>query len=251
MACIRMLLLALLGVSNLALAQSTPNDARTLVVAEPFIELHSGPGPAYPVLQVVDRGQSLMVMRQVTNWYLVRSDKQIEGWVNRDQLQLTLNPAGQQLELTQTSQSDFVQRDWELGVTTGELEKAPVMSIYLSRSLTPNMSLEVTLSEAIGNVSSSSLARAGLLMQPFSEWGVSPFFALGFGKMRVQPKVTLVNPVDRESDFGQVGLGLRKFINRNFVLRAEINQYVVFSATTERDDNEEIEEWKIGFAVFF
>ncbi len=227
------------------------SENQQLIVAEPYIDLHSGPGSAYPVLQVLERGETLLVLRQVTHWYFVRGQREVEGWVNRDQLQLTLNPRGQRLQLAQLQQDDFIQRGWELGVTTGELEQAPVMSIYVNRALTANMSVEATLAQAIGSVSSSRLAKGNLIMQPFAEWSYSPFFTLGFGNMRIQPKVTLVNPIDRDSDFGQVGLGIRKFINRNFVLRAEINQYVLFSATNERDDNEEIEEWKLGFAVFF
>jgi hypothetical protein len=38
------------------------------------------------------------------------------------------------------------------------------------------------------------------------------------------------------------------YATRRFVLRAQFNSYVVF---TSRDDNEEVEEWKAGFAFFF
>ena len=234
-----------------ATAGADTGVSQTLVIAEPFIELHSGPDSVYPVLQVIDRGQRLQVLRRVTHWYRVRGPNGIEGWVNRDQLQRTLNPRGEQLILARTEQEDFIQRHWELGVTTGELEQAPVMSLYLNRALTPNLSLEATLAHAIGSVSSSSLVKANMLVQPFEQWSYSPFISIGFGNMRIQPRVTLVNPVDRDNDFGQVGLGIRKFINRRFVLRLEINQYVLFSATSERDANEEIEEWKLGFAIFF
>jgi len=45
-----------------------------------------------------------------------------------------------------------------------------------------------------------------------------------------------------------VGAGLRIYATRRFILRAEYKSYVVF---TSRDDNEEVEEWKVGFAFFF
>ena len=51
------------------------------VVADPFIELHTGPGRGYPVFHVVDRGESVQIVKQRTSWYLVRTDRGIEGWV--------------------------------------------------------------------------------------------------------------------------------------------------------------------------
>ena len=47
---------------------------------------------------------------------------------------------------------------------------------------------------------------------------------------------------------GHVGAGLRIYTTRRFLLRAEYKSYVVF---TSRDENEEVEEWKVGFAFFF
>ena len=47
---------------------------------------------------------------------------------------------------------------------------------------------------------------------------------------------------------GHVGGGFRIYITRRFLVRAEFKSYVVF---TSRDENEEVEEWKAGFALFF
>jgi hypothetical protein len=44
------------------------------------------------------------------------------------------------------------------------------------------------------------------------------------------------------------GFGVRSYLARRFVFRAEYKSYVVF---TSRDDNEEIGEWKAGFSFFF
>ena len=63
---------------------------RQVAVADPYLELHTGPGRGYPVFHVVERGESVSVVLQRTDWYLVRTDRAIEGWVNRDQMELTL-----------------------------------------------------------------------------------------------------------------------------------------------------------------
>ena len=43
-------------------------------------------------------------------------------------------------------------------------------------------------------------------------------------------------------------MGLRGYLTNRFLLQAEYRGYVVF---TSRDDNEELDEWKAGFAFFF
>ena len=52
-----------------------------------------------------------------------------------------------------------------------------------------------------------------------------------------------------ESDqLAYFGGGFKVALSPRIDFRAEINEYVVF---TERDDNEEITEWKLGFAFSF
>ena len=62
-------------------------------VAEPYIELHTGPGRGYPVFHVVDRGETITVLKRRTDWFRVRTAKGKEGWVKRAAMELTLTPA--------------------------------------------------------------------------------------------------------------------------------------------------------------
>ena len=45
----------------------------TVVVAEPYIELRTGPGRGYPVFHVVDRGDEIEVTKRRTDWFKVRT----------------------------------------------------------------------------------------------------------------------------------------------------------------------------------
>ncbi|HHH47424.1 MAG TPA: hypothetical protein ENK51_00830, partial [Gammaproteobacteria bacterium] len=58
------LLMLLLGGAP---AQATEEYA-LLQVAEPFIELHTGPGVGYPVFHVVDRAGFIEVLKRKTDW---------------------------------------------------------------------------------------------------------------------------------------------------------------------------------------
>jgi hypothetical protein len=80
------------------------------------------------------------------------------------------------------------------------------------------------------------------------EWRASPILTLGTGYVEVDPKATLVEPIDRSDQTAYVGGGVRFYLARRFFARAEYRSHVVF---TSRDDNEEVDEWKLGFAFFF
>jgi len=138
-----------------------------------------------------------------------------------------------------------------LGVMGGEFGNAPVISIFGGYSFTKNLSTELSLSQSVGSVSSSTLLKANLLMQPFPEWSYSPYFTLGVGGIRVKPSSTLISSNPRDSSVAQVGIGIQHYLNRRFIFRLDYSQYIVFSASNTRDKNEEINEWKAGFAVFF
>jgi hypothetical protein len=233
------------------IGRAETDNGQLLTIADPYIEMHTGPAMAYPIFHVIDRGEEISVLKRKTNWYKIRSAKGKEGWVSREQLQQTLLPNGQQLKLRDLTEEDFKSRQWEMGVLAGELKGAPIISLYGAYAFTENISAELNLGESIGTVSSSFLYKLNLLMQPFPEWAYSPFFTLGLGHINVKPNATLIDPADKDNQVSQVGIGFRKFLSRRFVVRAKYNEYIIFSASNAQDKNEDIGEWKLGFAVFF
>ena len=54
--------LALLLLALPMVAQAAQRELLQLFVAEPYLELHTGPGRGYPVTQVVARGDSIDVL---------------------------------------------------------------------------------------------------------------------------------------------------------------------------------------------
>jgi len=49
-------------------------------VAQPYLELHTGPGPGYPVFNVVPREERVDVLYRRTDWFKVRTERGVEGW---------------------------------------------------------------------------------------------------------------------------------------------------------------------------
>ena len=223
-------------------------DVVSVRIADPYIDLHTGPGRGYPKFQVVERGGLIEVLERRTDWFLVRTPRGHEGWVKREQLLRTLNPDGVAIDITEADQDDFSAREWEFGVMSGEFSNVPVVSLYGAWAFTENLSLELTLAHVMGDFSNAKYATLHLTHQPFPEWWISPYFQLGTGYIQTDPAATIIQTEDRSEQLTHVGVGARTYLTRRFVFRVEYNNYVVL---TDRNDNEKVEEWKAGFSLFF
>ncbi len=219
-----------------------------MAVADPYLEMRTGPARGYPIFHVVDRGESVEIIMQRTDWFLVRDAGGDEGWVDRAQMELTLQADGSEIDFEQADVEDFTNAKWELGVLAGDFGGANIVSVYGGYSLNPNVSIEAWGSQILGNFSNGWTASVNVVHEAWPEWRVSPFFTLGAGVIHTEPKSTIIQGEDRTDQIGHVGAGFRIYATRRFLLRAEYKSYVVF---TSRNDNEEVEEWKVGFAFFF
>lgn len=228
-----------------------PREVHRVRIADPFIELHTGPGSGYPIFQVIDRGTEIEVLRRKTDWFRVRTADGLSGWASRDQMRQTLLPSGDPFKIVELDRQDFSARRWVLGVTGGEFASAPVFTLFTAYSFTENLAAEVHFGQSVGRRSSSTFLKTNLVMQPLPDLKYSPYLTLGMGEIKVDPNATLIAPVEDTNTFAQFGLGIQRYISRSFLARFELNEYVIFAADSTRNDNEEVNEWKFGFAVFF
>ncbi|MGD8842397.1 MAG: hypothetical protein PVJ83_02890 [Gammaproteobacteria bacterium] len=217
-------------------------------VADPYIELHTGDGEGYPVFHVEARGAWIEILKRKTDWFKVRTENGKEGWVAREQLERTLTPAGEQVDITDATRKEFAFHRIEAGAMGGDFEDAEVLTMYGGFFLTPKLSIELSASKIFADFSDGEMADVSISMHPFPEWRFSPFFSLGTGIIHSNPDTTLVEESDRTDQLAHVGAGLRVYLTRRFIFRAQYKNYVIFQST---DDNQEIDEWKAGFAVFF
>ena len=219
-----------------------------VVVQDPYLELHTGPGRGYPVFFIAERGEQVSLLKRRTDWFRVRVQRGEEGWVHRDQMLRTLNLDGDGVELPGVTLSDFADRRWEIGALYGDFGGANIISAYGAFGMTSNLSIELWLSQALGRFSDSKLASVNIAHTLYPDKRFSPYLTLGAGIVETEPKATLVATTDRSDSAAHAGLGLRAYLTRHFLFRAEYKTYVVF---TSRNDNEEIREWKAGFSFFF
>ena len=229
-------------------------------VIDAFLDLHSGPGRGFPIFFVAEEGEWIEILLSKTSWYKVRLKNQQLGWVHRRQLQKTLTVDDQAVVISDPDFDQYLNRDWELGVLTGDFEGASLISLYGGYHFTHNLSSELSVSQALGNFSELRMATLNVINEPFpdlkpftwlpylEEVHVSPFFGIGIGMMETLPRATLVQTIDRTDDLMFVTSGAKLYLTRSFLLRLEYRKFVVL---TDRNQNEEAEEWKIGFSIFY
>jgi hypothetical protein len=237
------LLLCLAGVATTARAEGLE-----VIVADPFLELRTGPGRGFPIVHVVERGETVRVLKRRTDWFHVQDADGREGWVHREQMAETLVPAGTRLEIDDPAREDFGAHRREVGLLVGDFEGSNVITAYGAYAFNAHLSGELAVSQLLGNYSDGLMGTLGVTHVPRPDWRIQPFFSIGTGYINVEPKGSLVQTPDRTDQLAYVGGGVRAYLARRFIVRAEYKEYVVF---TDRDENEEAIEWKIGFAFFF
>jgi len=186
------------------------------------------------------------------DWIKVRvragTAREKEGWVSIEQMARTLTADGQPLDIAYPDFEAYKKRRWEMGLMHGVYEGASVVSVYGGFHLTRNISAELEASQYFGDYSNGKIGTLNVVHQPFPDWRISPFLTVGFGRVYIEPKATLVQTSDRDNDVVDVGVGVRYYLTRRFLLRAQYKNYEILTDTTT---NQNAEEWKIGFSAFF
>lgn len=226
----------------------TPDAPIEVTVNDAFINVHNAPGRGYPIFHVVERGETITLLKMQTDWIKIKTARGITGWIKRSDVLLTLGPDGAAPDFPNTKQADYLVDRFEVGTAFGDFEGADSMSLNMGYRFTKNLSTEIRLAQNTGQYSDSQIVALAVLHQPFPDWRVSPFIGIGVGTLKTMPSSTLVQVEDREDHILQASLGAYVHITGRFFLRAEYsNDYVL----TSRNTNQEVNEWKVGFNVFF
>jgi uncharacterized protein YraI len=242
------LIAVLLTAALLAATSAGAASSRRVVVQDPYLEFHSGPGRGYPVFHVVDRGEPVDLLRRRTDWIKVRSEGGAEGWVNRAQLERTLTPAGEPVKVPGPAPESRTGHRWETSLATGDFGGASIVAARTAWTITPTLLVRADAAQLLGGYSDGWLLTAGITHVFAPQWRVSPFVGIGGGVLRIDPKATIIRADDRTENTAYLGAGLRGYLSNRFLLQAEYRDYVVFA---NRDENEEIAEWTVAFTYFF
>jgi len=239
-------LILLLQTLHSGSAQAAKQPLLQLVVTAPYLEMHSGPGRGFPVTYVIGRDEIVTVLFSRTDWYKVRAANGEEGWARRADLAITRLADGEPAPIP--PYPDFASHHWEIGAGYGVYNRQNLVTGYVDYAITESIDAEAVLQQALGTLDNRVIGTIGLRHTFIPEWKwFSPTAGLGGGYQHIVDKVPPA-PLENNNEMAYVSLGARGFITRRFMWRADWRHYDVFNHLNVYED---LEEWKVGFAVFF
>jgi hypothetical protein len=188
------------------------------------------------------------VLFRRTDWFKVRTERGVEGWAAQRDMLRTVLADGTAFKFDIGDRAGFTSHHFEMGIFAGEYSGSTLVSTYASYSFNSQLAAELSVGQFLGKYTNGVVGDLGLTHVLVPEWRLSPFLMLGTGLVHVSPKATLVLPSERTDQTAYVGGGVRYYLTRRFFLRGEYKSHIVF---TKRNANEEVDEWKLGFAFFF
>ena len=231
-----------------ASATGTAIADERLQIADPFLELHTGPGRGFPVFFVAQRGEWVRIESRRTDWYRVSTDGGKVGWVTRQQLETTLTAGGARKTFRDVLLDDYLARRVQLGAAYGRFKSEPMLKVFASYRLSETLSLEGTLGQVQGVFSGTDFWHVDVIAEPWSDQRFSPFVGVGVGRFKNFPNLSLIGATTTNSNLGSAVAGVRYHLTDRFVLRADYSLYTAFLGDARTS---EYRAFTAGVAFFF
>jgi len=217
-------------------------------IADPYIELRTGPGRGYPIYFVAPRNQWIEIELRHTDWFRVRTEDDKVGWVSRQQLESTLTAAGGTKTFRDVLLDDYLTRRVQLGAAWGHFKSEPMLKIWTNYRLSDTLSIEATYGQVQGVFSGTDLWHLDVMIEPWSDKRVSPFFAVGLGKFKNFPNLSLIGATTTDAKLGAARIGVRYYLTERFVMSAD---YAFYTAFLNDQRSAEYRAWTAGLSFFF
>src|SRR5262249_37580661 len=149
----------------------------------------------------------ITILKSQTDWYKVRTPRGKEGWVNVEQMTSTLDLDGQPIDFPMYGVNDFQKRRWTFGFNAGDFGGARILNAALTFNFTPNIAADFVASQVLGDFSDGYMGTVSIVMTPWPEWRISPFFEIGTGMITVNPQTTIVQSHDETNEIAHAGIG--------------------------------------------
>jgi hypothetical protein len=217
-------------------------------VADPYLELRTGPGRGFPIYYVAERSEWIEIELRHTDWFKVRTAAGKEGWVVRQQLENTLTEAGSKKTFRDVVLDDYLKRRLEAGFAWGRFKSEPMLKVWTSYNLTDTLAVEATTGQVQGVFSGTDVWHVNLLMEPWSDWRLAPFLGIGFGKFKNIPQSTLISAITTNAKMADFTAGVRYHVTDRFVARADYTVYTAFIGDNRSDEYKAV---TLGLSFFF
>jgi hypothetical protein len=253
--CLVFYFFALCFISSQSLANDTTEVAEKsveLIVIDSYLEMHSGPGRGYPIINTMEQDEPITVLRRRGSWYQVANRHNKKGWIQQEKLARTIAPSGLPAALPDTQHGDYLAQQGRIGFALGQQGGAETANLVAGFRLFSFVGAELEYGQIFATNEDGNSYGANLLFEPIQSWSFTPFISTGFGrqdlKTKVKPGVGKSNDLNFAYTF--VGGGINYYIGYNFVVRGEYRQISITGDTTD-NKTARSSAWRIGFSSFF
>ena len=216
-------------------------------IVDPYIELQPGRTRLSDLLRRAAQRWIEIELRH-TDWFRVRTENDKVGWVSRQQLESTLTAAGGSKSFRDVLLDDYLSRKVQLGAAWGHFKGEPMLKLWTSYRLSDTLSLEGTIGQVQGVFSGTDLWHLDILIEPWSDKRLSPFFGVGVGKFKNFPNQSLIGSTNTDAKLAAARLGLRYYLSERFVLSTD---YALYTAFISDQKSTEYHAWTLGLSFFF
>ena len=130
---------------------SAAREYLQLFVAQPYLELHTGPGRGYPVFHVVPRDDSVDVLFRRTDWFKVRTEQGVEGWASQKDMQMTVLADGSKFVFPLGDRAGFATHSFEMGMFAGQDGGATEVSGYGAVYFNSQLGIEAAIGQFLAS----------------------------------------------------------------------------------------------------
>lgn len=220
-----LVLCLLLGTARSVRAADEEPRTERLVIADPYVELRTGPGRNYPVFYVAARHEAIDVELRHTDWFKVRTESGKEGWVDRAQLENTLTEAGTRKTFRDILIDDYLKRHMEFGAGWGHFSSQPMLKLWADYNPVDTIAIEATVGEVQGQFSGTTVWHVDVLFEPWADKRVGPFFGVGVGRNDYAPNASLVGAIPVNSNSANAIIGVQVHVTDRLIARLDWTEY--------------------------
>ncbi len=232
----------------LACQSALAADTERVQIADPYIEMRTGPGRGYPIFNVAARHEWIVIELRHTDWYRVRTENGKVGWVQRQQLESTLTEAGGRRTFRDIALDDYLHRRLEFGAAWGHFKSEPMLKVWTAYKLADTIAVEATAGQVQGLFSGTDFWHLNLLAEPFADRRLSPFAGVGVGKFKNIPNASLVGATTTDAKLANASVGAKFYLTERFVARVDYTLYTAFLSDRRSSEYRAI---TAGLSFFF
>ncbi len=223
-------------------------EVERLLVDDPYVELRTGPGRSFPVFYVAQRHDWIEIELRHTDWFKVRIASGQEGWVDRAQLENTLTEAGSKKTFRDVLLEDYLRRRMEFGGAWGHFSSEPVLKLWATYNITDNLATELTFGQVQGQYSGTNFWHLDLLLKPWADLRVGPFFGVGLGRIDYAPNASLVGAIPVNSNSANAMVGVQVHVTDRLIARLD---WAAYTSLVSANQTAQFHALTGGLAFFF